>query len=174
MQANKLAYLSKNVQQNTDKKKNKGEKQQPKIVDQPISLAIARTSNAPIEAGADVELEISSNTDGYLYCYFQRGDAAVQIFPNRFSGNGYLSKNGEVLLPNSEAFSLVVDTVDEQLLCFLTPVKVDSLLPQSLRVGDFQPLSNYDFGFVSSAFDRASSGRYGYAFYQLGEIKNEN
>lgn len=125
-----------------------------------IDLALAKTGDA-------VRLNVATNTDGNLSCFFQRGEAMVRVFPNRFSESARLAAEKPLTLPNSEAYSFVVEDVEEAVHCFLSPegidlAKVSRAIPQALEIADFSPLNEVSIGQIHEAYRKSSNGNYAY------------
>jgi len=123
--------------------------------------------------GDKLSLSISANQEGNLACYFQRGDAMVRVFPNRFSKSAALPANARLELPNAKVYSFVVDAVDEHIHCFLTPVEIEQKviaanLPSELLVEDFAPIKGLTIADVRQAYQRVTSNKVAYNSIQFG------
>jgi len=149
------------------------ELQQEPIIE-PISIAIvsdkAVSSLAP---GEEIRLGIQADSDGYLSCYFQQGLAIAKIFPNRFSGDGYLKSSAALILPNDVAFSLLVSDTPESIHCYVTEQQVVQNLPENLQLSDFAPITIDTPQLLTAAYATASAGRFGYAQFQLSSKTSE-
>ncbi len=133
-------------------------------------------SNVPpaqLQVGEPVQFKIRTNTNGYLKCYFKRGDALVRVFPNRFSGNGYISSQGSISLPNVDAFSIVVEDIEESLQCFLSSSKVDAMLPAGAQGQDFTVLQT-DVESIRRAYKNSTQDRFGFAEFKFGRQPEAN
>ncbi len=127
---------------------------------------------ASAKLGDTFNLSISANQDGHLACYFQRGEAMVKVFPNRFADGSLLKATKQFQLPNSDVFSFVVDKSAEQIHCFLTPAQVEPALlakhmPEQLNGPDFAPIQGLGFADVKAAYGRALGNQYAYNSVQF-------
>ena len=139
-----------------------------KPADVPIDVSITSTSVTDVyQAGEDVFLTIKSNTNGFVNCYIESGGIFARIFPNRFSPDGYISSKGFVALPDSPAYSVTADSNGEMIHCMLTTKPVNTDLPSSLRIADFEALPITSKSEISAAYDKATEGRYGEATYTI-------
>jgi len=123
--------------------------------------------------GDKLSLSISANQEGNLACYFQRGEAMVRVFPNRFSKSAALPANAKLELPNAKVYSFVVDAVDEHIHCFLTPAEIEQKviaanLPSELLVEDFAPIKGLTIADVRQAYQRVTSNKVAYNSIQFG------
>ncbi len=134
----------------------------------PIGVAIVSDKNiASLAPGEEIKLGIQTDRDGYLSCYFQQGRAIAKIYPNRFSGDGFLASSEALVLPNNDAFSFLVGDVAESIHCYVTEQAIDQQLPDNLRLKDFSPITIDTPQILTQAYSQASSGRFGYAQFQL-------
>jgi len=127
---------------------------------------------ASAKLGDTFNLSISANQDGHLACYFQRGEAMVKVFPNRFTDGSLLKAASQFQLPNSDVFTFVVDKSAEQIHCFLTPAQVEPALlakhmPEQLNGPDFAPIQGLQFADVKAAYGRALGNQYAYNSVQF-------
>lgn len=123
--------------------------------------------------GDKLNLSITANQEGNLACYFQRGDAMVRVFPNRFSKSSLLPANAQLQLPNANVYSFLVDAIDEHIHCFLTPVDIEqdviaAELPSELAVEDFAPIESLTISDVLQAYQKATSNKVAYNSIQFG------
>jgi len=133
-----------------------------------IGVAIVSDKNiASLAPGEEIKLGIQTDIDGYLSCYFQQGKAIAKIYPNRFSGDGFLASSEALILPNNDAFSFLVGDVAESIHCYVTEQAVDQQLPDNLRLNDFSPITIDTPQILTQAYSQASRGRFGYAQFQL-------
>jgi len=135
---------------------------------QPIELSLTSASGETVfNVGDEVSVVVNSNTSGYLNCYFQREDAYVRVFPNRFSADGYISANGGISLPDTGAYSFVADTVLEQIHCFLAANKVDDDLPALLKIADLEQLPINSVDDIKLAYQKITNYRFGQATFTI-------
>lgn len=133
-----------------------------------IELALASaTGETRFAAGAEVYVSVSSNTDGYLNCYFQRDDVYVRVFPNRFSADGYISAQGGIVLPDTAAYSFIADNALEQIHCFLATKRIEEDLPAVLQIADLEQLPIQSVEQIDAAYGEATNGRYGKATFKI-------
>ena len=126
----------------------------------PLSLSLTSSSvQGTHAAGEDIFLSVKASDSGFVNCYLESGGVYARIFPNRFSGNGFISKNGLITLPDSPAYSVTADQDGEQVHCVLTTRKVETDLPAKLRLADFDilPISSEDE--IFTAYQKAAGGR---------------
>ena len=139
-----------------------------------IELNIASDIDlATAKVGDKLNLSITANQEGNLACYFQRGDAMVRVFPNRFSKSSILPANAQLQLPNANVYSFVVDAIDEHIHCFLTPADIKqeviaAKLPAELSVDDFAPIQSLTVADVRQAYQQATSNKVAYNSIQFG------
>lgn len=172
----KLAYgrnAENSVATKAGKTDSKKTDQQVQSEEEPLSDSIlvtikSITSPQALAVGSEINLAVSTDTNGYLRCYFQRGEALIRIFPNRFSGDGYFSSQAQIGLPNSDAFSLLVEEFGESVHCFISPTRVDKMLPAPLDGADFTQLAVNDIAIVKAAYQQVTQGDYGYAEFRIG------
>ena len=161
-----LAYQRRSLEIAAKQKKNKQQPEMPVLT--PIEINLSSASGAADHnLGDEVFIDVSSNTDGYMNCYFQRDDAFVRVFPNRFSADGYISADGGLVLPDSARYSFVVDDSLEQIHCFLATRKIDTDLPAELQIPDLEQLPVYSIAEIEQAYARATGRRFGMASYTI-------
>jgi hypothetical protein len=139
------------------------------VIAQP-TIGVAIVSDKPVQnlaPGEEIKIGIRTDTDGFVNGYFQQGRAIAKIFPNRFSGNGALASTDTIVLPNDQAFSFLVGDTAESIHCYVTELMVDDALPESLKLGDFSPITVDTPDVLTQAYSQASNGRFGYAQFQL-------
>ena len=102
-----------------------------------------------------------------MSCYFQQGKAIAKIYPNRFSGDGFLASADAVILPNDDAFSFLVGETAESIHCYVTEQLIESALPENLQLADFAPITIDTPQILTQAYSDASDGEFGYAQFQL-------
>ncbi len=119
------------------------------------------------QVGDEIEMLISSNTSGFVNCYFQRGEEFVKVFPNRFSTNGFIGGEGAIFMPDSTEYSFIAEQVQEELLCYLTKRPVTSDLPAEVAVEDFSTLQVSSQAELDQAYQRASNNRFTKATHQI-------
>ena len=143
----------------------------PQTVEKPIGIEIESTSGSnSFQAGEEIALTVRSNTNGFLACYMQlgeKGDYFTKILPNRFSANGFISKKGAVQIPGTTAYSLTADNDQERVFCFVTTRNVGTDLPDAIRRPDFEQLAVNSIEEISSAYEKATSGRFGMATFEI-------
>ena len=120
--------------------------------------------------GEFVNLEIKSNTNGYVSCFMQGLEGIQRIFPNRFSPDGFISNKGSINLPGSADYLITTDHEGEAILCLLTTSAIDTLLPAALKEHDFEWLSVNSFDEIKLAYETATRGRFAATTYRL-EVK---
>lgn len=137
-------------------------------VESEMQLTVAdvneRESYAP---GDEIEMKISSNTNGYVSCYFQRGEQFVKVFPNRFSTNGYLSGKGAIYMPDSVEYSFVAEDLAEELHCYMTKRLVKTDLPGAVAVEDFSILQVSSVAQLDEAYKAASQNLFSKASHLI-------
>ncbi|MGH1426369.1 MAG: DUF4384 domain-containing protein [Arenicella sp.] len=135
---------------------------------EPIKLGLASVSEKSVfNVGDEVFVTISSNTNGYLNCYFQREDAYVRVFPNRFSADGYISANGNIQLPDSNAYSFIADNAVEKIHCFLAAKNIDQDLPALLKVNDLEQLPIESIDIIENAYKTITNDRFGQSHFTI-------
>ncbi|MGH1543141.1 MAG: DUF4384 domain-containing protein [Arenicella sp.] len=135
---------------------------------QPIELSLTSASGqSTFNVGDEVSILVRSNTNGYLNCYFQREDAYVRVFPNRFSADGYISAKGGISLPDTSAYSFIADTAVEQIHCFLAASKVDDDFPALLKVDDLEQLPISSIQNIQVAYQKITNNRFGQATFTI-------
>ena len=135
-------------------------------IDLPLSLLINSTNVKDYYApGEDVFLTIKSNRDGYVNCYIESGDVYAKIFPNRFSADGFISKNGLITLPDSPSYSITSDIDGESVHCLLTTQKIQTDLPGELRLPDFEALPIQSASEIFNAYEAATTNKYAKSTY---------
>ncbi len=165
-----LAYTKRKLELkaelNKKKKKKKGVNEAPAV--KPIEIELASLAGGDsFSVGEEVFVNISTNTDGYLNCYFQQEDAFVRVFPNRFSADGFISSNGGLVLPDTNQYSFVADVAMEQLHCFLATKYVDTDFPAELQVPDLEQLPVYSLDVIKQAYAKATNNRFGVASFEI-------
>lgn len=105
--------------------------------------------NGAIELMDTVELDIVSQVDAYLNCYYQQADdAIVKIFPNRYSTRYWIYAGQRIALPDNTRYAIVADSpnVSEGFLCLVSSEDILSQLPEAYRANSFQtlPVRNFD------------------------------
>lgn len=158
------------------KHKSKRKSQKNKVDDEPEAVDHSGTMNLVVadvkrrdvyNAGDEIEMLISSNTSGFVSCYFQRGEQFVKVFPNRFSTNGFIGGEGAIYMPDSSAYSFIAEPVQEELLCYMTKRPVKSDLPAEVAVEDFSTLQVTSQAELDQAYKRASNDRFAKASHQI-------
>lgn len=137
---------------------------------EPAGLSLSLTSSSvqgTHAPGEDIFLSVKANQAGFVKCYLESGGVFARIFPNRFSGNGFIAKKGLITLPDSPAYSITADQDGEQVHCVMTTRKVDTDLPAKLRLADFDilPISSEDE--IFTAHQKATNGRYAKQTYTI-------
>lgn len=165
---NTLAYKKRalELQAKLAKKKNKKIKAQ-KPIKKAINIELLSKDNAAFKLGSEVAIDVKTNTDGYMNCYFQRDDAFIRVFPNRFSADGFISSRGGLVLPDSPRYSFVVDNSLEQIHCFLATRKIDNDLPAELQVPDLQQLPVYSVDHIRNAYAKITNNHFGMATFSI-------
>jgi peptidoglycan hydrolase-like protein with peptidoglycan-binding domain len=96
---------------------------------------------APLEF-LRAHIQVSGNA--YVYCYYQEGSGNVmQVFPNRFQPEGYVSAGEIVTVPGRSAgFSIRAEFAgtDEEMLCVASDREITTHLPRELQVRDLTPM----------------------------------
>ena len=165
---NDLAYKRKNTLKNPDTVASNSHSIDPSNSIQ-LKIQGSDTNYAP---GEPVSVLIESNTDGYVTCYLQSADQFFQIFPNRFTPNGFLARAGSITLPDSDGYTIVAENDKEILHCFITTQELRTELPGSLLASDFHPLSISNLEEIVDAYDIASKGRYDSVSFEIEVEKN--
>jgi curli biogenesis system outer membrane secretion channel CsgG len=87
-------------------------------------------------------VQVSGNA--FVYCYYQEGGGNVmQIFPNRFQTDGYVSAGEIVTIPGRTAgFQIRTEYPgsEEGMLCVASDREITEHLPRELRVRDLVPM----------------------------------
>ena len=161
-QANNPRIVKKTKKRTSSSKKSSQPAQEKKQAPKALQLLVADVQNRQSYApGDEIEMVISSNTPGYVSCYFQRDAQFIKVFPNRFSTNGFVSSKGAIYMPDSTEYSFVAEQgVDETLLCYLTTREVSSDLPSRVAVEDFSTLQVTSQSELDNAYERATNGRF--------------
>ncbi len=137
-------------------------------IEQPLSLEIGSASVTDVfKQGEEIFLSIKSNTNGYVNCYLESGGSFFRIFPNRFSADGFIASKGLIPLPDSPAYSVTADADGEKIHCMLTTRIVQTDLPSSLRLPDFEALPISSKAEISQAYRQVTSGRFSEATYTI-------
>lgn len=131
--------------------------QQPKLEPRVFVQAInAKHSYAP---GEEVLLKVTSDFDGYLYCYLQDGEKNIaRFYPNRFApDNEFFGETG-VQFPGDMPFTINANEhgKTEGVFCYLTEEDVYRRLPAPLRQADFKPLPVRSTTELTAAFAKAA------------------
>jgi hypothetical protein len=133
-----------------------------------LSLSLTSSSIQGTHApGEDIFLSVKANQSGFVKCYLESGGVFARIFPNRFSGNGFIANKGMITLPDSPAYSITADQDGEQVHCVMTTRKVDTDLPAKLRLADFDILPISSEEEIFSAHQQATNGRYAKQTYTI-------
>lgn len=150
-------------------KKKAKQKSVPKAESEAFQLLVADVNQREVYNDGDrIEMYISSNTSGYVSCYFQTGERFVKVFPNRFSTNGYVSSKGAIYMPDSsEYFFYAEQEIDETLLCYLTKRAVKTDLPAQITVNDFSELQISTQAELDQAYSSATNGRFAKATHNI-------
>lgn len=134
-------------------------------VETPLSVSIVSPGGkTAFAAGEPVALEISANTNGFLYCFYVDGDAnIVRFFPNRFITDNFVSEAGRVLVPGAMPFEITANEQGrtESVSCYLTTRDVFADLPGTVRKQDFAVIDARRAEEVSAVFNNITRGRYG-------------
>lgn len=143
------------------------------LEDEPLVVGLsANKPGSQFSPGEPVSLRISSNTAGFLYCYFRDATGSiVRFFPNRFiRGDGFIGENSEILLPGEMPFSITTDDNGrrENVTCFVTTRNIFTELPASMRKQDFEPLDVVSDGDIVATFQKLTGGRMGYQSLGIG------
>ena len=164
-----LAYTKKpqELKLKERKKHKKNKKKQEEPAPAGIELGLVSLSGDQFNPGQEVSIQVQTNTDGYMNCYFQKDDAFVRVFPNRFSADGYISSKGGLVLPDSQGYSFVADVELEQVHCFLATKSVETDLPAELRVPDLEQLPVYSIDVIKQAYASATNNHYGMASFEI-------
>ena len=128
-------------------------KAEPRLFVQAIN---AKQSYAP---GEEVLLKVTSNLDGFLYCYLQDGESNIaRFYPNRFAPDNEFFGDTGVRLPGDMPFTINANEQGktESVFCYLTPEDVYRRLPAPLRQADFKPLPVRTTTELTSAFAQAA------------------
>jgi len=161
-----LAYTKRShelkIKENKKRKKNVSK---PKSVS--IELDLVSLSGDQFEPGQEVSIQVQTNTDGYMNCYFQKHDAFVRVFPNRFSADGYVSSKGGLVLPDSRGYSFVADVESEKVHCFLATKSIDTDLPAELKVADLEQLPVYSIDVIKQAYASVTDNHFGMASFEI-------
>jgi len=163
--ATRLAYLKKG------QTGEKADSRPPRSTDK-ISVDISRaTGSGNFNPGDPIAINVKSDTDGFLYCYYTDAENdTVRFFPNRFTrGDGFLAKGASIVMPGTDPFEMTADASgrSERIDCFLTTRNVYTELPASLHKPDFDPVGINTTEGLKSAFNKASGGRYGNAVFEV-------
>jgi len=130
-----------------------------------VSDVNQRTAYAP---GDRIEMAISSNTSGYVSCYFQTDEQFIKVFPNRFSTNGYVSSKGAIYMPDSNEYYFVAEEgIDERLLCYMTKRAIKTDLPAEVTVEDFSILQIRTQAELDQAYRAATNNRFSKAVLDI-------
>lgn len=149
------------------KAKKEAKKEASKLKSLGIELALVSLSGDQFSPGEEVSIQVHTNTDGYMNCYFQKADAFVRVFPNRFSADGYISSKGGLVLPDSQGYSFVADVELEKVHCFLTTKSVDTDLPAELKVPDLEQLPVYSLDVIKQAYATVTDDHFGMASFEI-------
>lgn len=116
----------------------------------PIGVVLA----APV-AGQALQLRVTADAAGYVYCYAQdpASQAIRRIFPNRFERDPRVEAGRAVSLPGSGRFKL---DPAHRYACLHAPREVYNELPPPLRWGDFDEVRLASFGAIRQQFAAAS------------------
>ena len=116
----------------------------------PIGVVLA--APAP---GHAVQLRVTADAAGYVYCYAQdpASQAIRRIFPNRFERDPRVEPGRAVSLPGSGRFKL---DPAHRYACLHAPREVYNELPPPLRWGDFDDIRLGSFGAIRQQFAAAS------------------
>jgi hypothetical protein len=137
------------------------------------NLAINVSSNkggAAFSRGEEVQISVKSQSNGYLYCFFQDADKnIVRFFPNRYRTDGFVAKDGEVKIPGDMPFSINANEngASESVYCYLAARKVFTELPHTLRKADFEPVALKSQDALTGAFSKVLRGRVGVGSYTI-------
>ena len=87
-------------------------------------------------------IQVSGNA--YVYCYYQEGGGNVmQVFPNRFQTEGYVSAGDIISVPGRAAgFQIRAEFpgTEEEMLCVASDREITTYLPREMQVRDLTPM----------------------------------
>lgn len=96
-----------------------------------------------------IVLNIQSNVDAYLNCYYQQANGdIVKVFPNKYATSYWVQAGQQLKLPNPQQFEIIADKkgASESFLCLASSEDIMSKLQGIYRANSFQalPVSSYD------------------------------
>ncbi len=102
-----------------------------------------------------LDLQVSSDVAGYVYCYAQEGTAGSvrRIFPNRFARDPRIEAGQVLSVPGKARFRL---DARQRFACVQAPREIYNDLPSTLRWGDFDEVRLGGFEQIRQAFAQAS------------------
>lgn len=106
-----------------------------------------------------VSLEVQSNVDAYLNCYYEQADGAIiKVFPNRYARRYWVYASQRLTFPDQKYFKFLADTADstEGFICLISQEDVLSKLPMAYQASIFQKLPVKDFDAVYALYKRAT------------------
>ena len=109
---------------------------------------------APMET---LRMHIQVSGNAYVYCYYQEGSGNVmQVYPNRFQGEGYISAGEIVTVPGRSAgFSIRAEWpgTEEEMLCVASDREITTYLPREMQVRDLTPMPVASIDELASIFE---------------------
>jgi hypothetical protein len=116
-----------------------------------------------LRKGTPFEVVIQSNTDSYLYCFYQDDNGAIQRFyPNRFTKDPFLGAGRELRLPGTMPFKFHVSKkgMAEKIACYATGQDILSLVEGIRTARDFETLRATSLRDIGAAIAAASGQRF--------------
>ncbi len=101
----------------------------------------AEPTFSPMET---IRTHIQVSGHAYVYCYYQEGSGNVmQVYPNRFQNEGYISAGEIITVPGRSAgFSIRAEWpgTEEEMLCVASDREITTYLPRQMQVRDLTPM----------------------------------
>ncbi len=144
----------------------------PRITPSSVNVTTPRGPQNRFVAGELVQVFVETTADAFTYCYYQDGGGqVVRLFPNRFMPDPLLLARQPLQLPGAAPFDLVLETpgIKEQIMCFSSSDELGRFLPNSLQIGDLEPMPVQNLQAMAQAF-KSAADKFGNAKVSSGRV----
>lgn len=135
-----------------------------------LDIRFAGNSAATLSPGQQFELEVRTNRDGHVFCYFASEDGSIQrFFPNRFTPDSLVKSDSKLTLPGDMPFKLFASKQGkkERMVCLTSPKPVMNKLPVAVKGTDFENLPVKSLEQVQNAFEGVVGKELGGRYFEI-------
>lgn len=135
-----------------------------------LSINFANTNKTAIAKGEEFQIEIKSNQNMHVACYFKSENGKIQrFFPNRFTTDSLVTASSPLQLPGNMPFKLFASKAgnSEQLACFASRDPIMNKLPVDIKGIDFEDLTVDSLDEIKSTFKQAMGTPIGESYFDI-------